>query len=57
MTEVVKPNIAYGKGAPTVSTTGDFYKDLLTDTLYFKNESGNWEEKPIKPSVLNPVYK
>ena len=49
MTEVVKPNITYGEGAPTISTTGDFYKDLNTDILYQKLESGEWEVKPVHP--------
>ena len=49
--------VEYGEGLPDENTKGEFYKNLLNDILYFKNESGNWEEKPIKPSVWNPVYK
>ena len=45
-----------GEGFPDENTKGEFYKNILNDTLYFKNESGNWEEKQIKPSVLSPVY-
>ena len=49
MTEATKPSITYGKGLPTATTVGDFYKDLLTDVLYQKVKSGDWEEKPIQP--------
>ena len=48
MTEVVKTIITYGNGAPTTSTTGDFYKDLDTDILYQKLKSGEWEVKPVR---------
>ena len=46
MPEVTKPNISYGKGVPSTSTAGDFYKDLNTDVLYQKLKSGEWEVKP-----------
>ena len=49
MTEVTKPNISYGKGVPSASTVGDFYKDLNTDVLYQKLKSGEWEVKPVQP--------
>lgn len=52
-----KIKVETGEGLPDENTKGEFYKNLLNDILYFKNESGNWEEKPIKPSVWNPVYK
>ena len=45
-----------GEGLPNENTKGEFYKNLLTDILYYKNESGNWEEKQIKPKVFSPVY-
>lgn len=49
MTAVTKPSITYGKGLPTPTTVGDFYKDLLTDILYQKVKSGEWEVKPVQP--------
>ena len=49
MTEVTKPSITYGKGLPISTTVGDFYKDLLTDTMYQKVKSGDWEVKPVHP--------
>lgn len=49
MTEVTKPSITWGKGLPTSTTVGDFYKDLLTDILYQKSKSGDWEVKPVQP--------
>ena len=49
MTEVTKPNISYGKGVPSTSTAGDFYKDLNTDVLYQKLKSGEWEVKHTQP--------
>ena len=49
MTEASKPNISYGKGVPSTSTAGDFYKDLNTDGLYQKLKSGEWEVKPTQP--------
>ena len=52
-----KIKVELGEGLPDENTKGEFYKDLLTDILYFKNEVNSWEEKPIKPSVWNPIYK
>ena len=52
-----KIKVTTGEGLPDENTKGEFYKDLLTDILYFKNEADLWEEKPIKPSVLNRIYK
>ena len=52
-----KIKVETGEGLPDENTKGEFYKDLNTDILYFKNESGLWEEKPIKSSVWNPIYK
>ena len=49
MPTVTNPNISYGKGVPSTSTTGDFYKDLNTDVLYHKLQSGEWEVKPLHP--------
>ena len=57
MSELIKLVVSYGKGVPVATTTGNFYKDLNTDILYFKNEAKLWEEKPIKPSVWNPIIK
>ena len=49
MPEVTKPSITYGKGLPTSTTVGAFYKDLLTDIMYQKVKSGAWEVKPVHP--------
>ena len=49
MPEVTKPSITYGKGLPTSTTVGAFYKDLLTDIMYQKVKSGDWEVKPVHP--------
>ena len=49
MSEVTKPTVSYGKGAPVATTTGSFYKDLNTDILYQKLSSGEWEIKPTQP--------
>ena len=55
--ETKKIKVETGEGLPDENTKGLFYKDILTDTLYFRNEFGNWEKKPIKPSVWNPMYR
>ena len=52
-----KIKVELGEGLPNADTKGVFYKDLKTDILYFKNGSGDWEEKPIKSSIWNPVFK
>lgn len=50
MTEVTKPVIAYGKGFPTATTAGTFYKDLLTDILYQKDSIGTWVVRDRQPA-------
>lgn len=56
--EVTLPtvDITYGEAPPTPETKGGFYKDLSTDVLYFKNESGAWEEKPVMPERWGVIY-
>lgn len=49
MTKATKPTISYGTGVPSISTSGEFYKDLDTDILYQKLKSGEWEVKPTQP--------
>lgn len=50
MTKATKPDISYGTGVPSISTSGEFYKDLDTDILYQKLKSGAWEVKPTQPN-------
>lgn len=49
MTAATKPNISYGKGRPTAATSGDFYKDLDTDTMYQRTKSNEWEVRQVQP--------
>ncbi len=50
-----KIKVTTGEGLPDENTKGEFYKDLTTDQLYEKVE-GEWQIKPIFPSVVSPVY-
>ena len=56
-TKKIKVEVETGEGLPDENTKGEFYKDLNTDVLYFKNKAKLWEEKPIKPSIWNPICK
>ena len=52
-----KIKVETGEGLPDENTKGGFYKDLETDIMYFKNEEGDWEVKPINPVIKNPQYR
>jgi hypothetical protein len=52
-TKIPKPNIQYGEGEPTAEQSGDFYVDLLTDSMYHKPK-GAWELKNLL--VKNRTY-
>ena len=51
-----KIKVATGEGLPDENTKGEFYKDLLTDILYSKNETGLWDKKPVIPENFGVVY-
>ena len=51
-----KIKVEIGEGLPDENTKGEFYKDINSNTMYKKIE-GSWVEKPIIPSVWNPIFK
>ena len=51
-----KIKVETGEGLPDENTKGGFYKDLLTDILYSKNEAGLWDKKPVIPENWGVVY-
>ena len=52
-----KIKVSVGDGLPDEKTVGEFYVDVVTDIMYFKNEEGGWEVKPINPTIKNPQYR
>ena len=51
-----KIKVETGEGVPNDTIKGEFYKDINSNIMYQKIED-SWVEKPITPSVWNPIFK